>query len=102
MSKPKLPSQSESDVNDSARRAQWQSAHLNDETNALLERDPAAFFHQCVSMPCQNAIAKAEGLWIEDTAGRFKTHSFWDSFHGAGFGAMQIGMCKHGALRTGT
>jgi 4-aminobutyrate aminotransferase len=49
---------------------QWQQDHLDDATRALLARDSAAFLHQSVSTPCLSAIRRAEGLWIEDTAGR--------------------------------
>lgn len=71
------PSQSEGDINKSSRRQAWQDAHLDDATRALLARDSASFLHQSVSTPCLSAIAKAQGIWIEDTAGR----RFMD-FHG--------------------
>ncbi len=70
MTRPTNPSQSEGDVNDTPRRLQWQQDHLDDATRALLARDSAAFLHQSVSTPCLSAIRRAEGLWIEDTAGR--------------------------------
>lgn len=71
------PAQSEGDVNFSSRRRQWQAEHLDAATTALLERDSRAFLHQSVSTPCLNAIGKAQGIWIEDLAGR----RFMD-FHG--------------------
>lgn len=64
------PAASESDVNASPRRARWQHEHLDEPTRALLARDSAAFLHQSVSTPCLDVIAKAEGIWIEDLAGR--------------------------------
>ena len=64
------PTQSEGDVNGTPERARWQATHLDDASRALLARDSAAFLHQSVSTPCLAPIAKAEGLYIEDTAGR--------------------------------
>ncbi len=71
------PRQSEGDVNDTPARAGWQREHLDGPTRDLLARDSAAFLHQSVSTPCLSAIRKAEGIWIEDTAG----HRYMD-FHG--------------------
>lgn len=64
------PSLSEGDVNNTPRRTQWQRDNLDEETHSLLSRDSAVFLHQSVSTPCLSAIRKAEGIWIEDTAGR--------------------------------
>ena len=64
------PAPGEGDVNTTPRRIQWQRDHLDAETRALLSRDSAVFLHQSVSTPCLSAIRKAEGIWIEDTAGR--------------------------------
>ena len=61
---------SEGDTNLTDRRAAWQARSLDAAARALLARDSKAFLHQSVSTPCLNAIAKAEGIWIEDTAGR--------------------------------
>ena len=77
MLKTVTPSQSEGDVNHTPRRTQWQSQNLDEKTRSLLHRDSAVFLHQSVSTPCLSAIAKAEGIWIEDTAG----HRYMD-FHG--------------------
>jgi 4-aminobutyrate aminotransferase len=68
---------SESDTNTGSGRAEWQARAIGPAARALLDRDAAAFLHQSVSTPCLDAIAKAEGIWIEDTAGR----RFMD-FHG--------------------
>ena len=71
------PSQSEGDVNQTPRRSAWQRDHLDEPTRNLLARDSAAFLHQSVSTPCLSAIRRAEGIYIEDMAGR----RFMD-FHG--------------------
>ena len=84
------PSQSEGDVNHSPRRAQWQREHLDETTAALLARDSAAFLHQSVSTPCLNAIARAQGIWIEDTAGRRYMDFHGNNVHHVGYAHPQV------------
>jgi 4-aminobutyrate aminotransferase len=85
MSGGKAPSQSEGDVNRSPRRAEWQREHLDEDTRALLARDSAAFLHQSVSTPCLDGIAKAEGIWIEDLAGRRYMDFHGNNVHHVGY-----------------
>lgn len=80
------PAQSESDTNLTQRRAEWEARSLDNETRELLRRDAASFLHQSVSTPCLNAIAKAEGLWIEDTAGRRYMDFHGNNVHHIGYG----------------
>lgn len=82
---PAHPAPSESDVNSTPRRASWQAAYLDTATRALLARDSAAFLHQSVSTPCLDAIAKAEGLWIEDLAGRRYMDFHGNNVHHVGY-----------------
>ena len=84
------PSQSEGDVNQSPRRSQWQSQHLDEQTRTLLARDSAAFLHQSVSTPCLSAIAKAEGIWIEDTTGRRYMDFHGNNVHHVGYAHPQV------------
>ncbi|MDH4059849.1 MAG: aspartate aminotransferase family protein [Aquincola sp.] len=79
------PSQSEGDVNHTSRRAQWQREHLDEPTRALLARDSAAFLHQSVSTPCLSAIRRAEGVWIEDMAGRRYMDFHGNNVHHVGY-----------------
>ncbi len=79
------PTQSEGDVNQSPRRSQWQSQHVEPETRALLARDSAAFLHQSVSTPCLSAVAKADGIWIEDTGGRRYMDFHGNNVHHVGY-----------------
>ena len=79
------PSQSEGDVNQSPRRRQWQDGHLDQNTRTLLARDSAAFLHQSVSTPCLSAIAKAQGIWIEDTGGRRYMDFHGNNVHHLGY-----------------
>lgn len=84
------PLQSEGDINQSPRRALWQRAHLDEGTRALLARDRDAFLHQSVSTPCLNAIARAEGIWIEDTAGRRYMDFHGNNVHHIGYAHPQV------------
>jgi 4-aminobutyrate aminotransferase len=79
------PTQSEGDVNLSSRRARWQADQLDAATRALLARDGAAFLHQSVSTPCLNAIRRAEGIWIEDLAGRRYMDFHGNNVHHVGY-----------------
>jgi len=79
------PTQSEGDVNSSPRRAAWQREHLDEATRTLLARDSAAFLHQSVSTPCLSAIRKAEGLYIEDMAGRRYMDFHGNNVHHVGY-----------------
>ena len=79
------PTPSEGDVNQSPRRSQWQAQHLDASTRTLLARDSAAFLHQSVSTPCLSAIAKAQGIWIEDTAGRRYMDFHGNNVHHVGY-----------------
>ncbi len=84
------PSQSEGDVNHSVRRKQWQADSLEASTRSLLARDSAAFLHQSVSTPCLNGIAKAQGIWIEDTAGRRYMDFHGNNVHHVGYAHPQV------------
>jgi 4-aminobutyrate aminotransferase len=84
------PSQSEGDVNHSARRKSWQSEALDADTRTLLARDSDAFLHQSVSTPCLNGIAKAQGIWIEDTAGRRYMDFHGNNVHHVGYAHPQV------------
>ena len=80
------PTQSEGDTNLTGRRAEWQARSLDKNARALLARDEAAFLHQSVSTPCLNTISKAEGIWIEDTAGRHYMDFHGNNVHHIGYG----------------
>jgi 4-aminobutyrate aminotransferase len=84
------PAQSEGDVNHSPRRKAWQNAKLDAPTRSLLARDSAAFLHQSVSTPCLNGIARAEGIWVEDTAGRRYMDFHGNNVHHVGYAHPQV------------
>lgn len=76
----------EGESNQSDARSRW-SAGLDDaKTQSLLRRDSEAFLHQSLSSPCLTAIARGEGIWIEDTAGRRYMDFHGNSVHHIGYG----------------
>ncbi len=80
------PAESESDTNLSPQRRAWAARALDPATRALLAQDERYFLRQSVSTPCLNAIAKAEGIWIEDTAGRRYMDFHGNNVHHIGYG----------------
>jgi 4-aminobutyrate aminotransferase len=80
------PRASEGDINHSPRRAAWAAQNIAGETRALLDRDGRHFLHQSVSSPCLNAIRRAEGIWIEDVAGRRYMDFHGNNVHHIGYG----------------
>lgn len=78
--------ESESDTNLTSRRTAWQAKAIDRPTARLLARDERAYLRQSVSTPCLNAIAKAEGIWIEDTAGRRYMDFHGNNVHHIGYG----------------
>jgi 4-aminobutyrate aminotransferase len=81
-----IPAQSESDTNATPARAEWRARNIDAATRALLDRDAAAFLHQSVSTPCLSAIRKAEGIFIEDLAGRRYMDFHGNNVHHIGYG----------------
>jgi 4-aminobutyrate aminotransferase len=76
----------EGESNSSAARGEWAARQDDAATRHLLARDAAAFLHQSLSSPCVSAIARAEGIWIEDTAGRRYMDFHGNSVHHIGYG----------------
>jgi 4-aminobutyrate aminotransferase len=80
------PAESESDTNLSPARRRWAERNLDGAAKALLAEDERYFLRQSVSTPCLNAIVKAEGIWIEDTAGRRAMDFHGNNVHHIGYG----------------
>jgi 4-aminobutyrate aminotransferase len=76
----------EGDSNLSPARRAWSSRLADDPGRDLVERDAGLFLHQSLSTPCLAAVAKAEGLWIEDTAGRRYMDFHGNNVHHIGYG----------------
>ncbi len=75
----------EGESNTSEARRTWAARHPDAATRDLLARDADAFLHQSLSSPCLSTIAKAEGIWIEDTAGRRYMDFHGNSVHHLGY-----------------
>ncbi|HXP73384.1 MAG TPA: aspartate aminotransferase family protein [Stellaceae bacterium] len=82
----RTPTQSESDVNRSSRRVEWAARHRHPAVDAMLEEDARYFLRQSVSTPCLSAIRKAEGIWLEDLAGRRYMDFHGNNVHHIGYG----------------
>ncbi len=80
------PAQSEGESNLSALRRRWAETSAHPHTDALLEADTRHFLHQSVSTPCLSAVRRAEGIWIEDLAGRRFMDFHGNSVHHIGYG----------------
>ena len=80
--------ESEGDTNLTSQRAAWQARRIDPATKALLGLDDARYFlHQSVSTPCLSAvIRKAEGIFIEDAAGRRYMDFHGNNVHHIGYG----------------
>ncbi|MEO9826372.1 MAG: aspartate aminotransferase family protein [Paracoccaceae bacterium] len=76
----------EGESNTSDARQTWAARETHNETRDLLGRDADAFLHQSLSSPCVSTIAKAKGIWIEDTAGRRYMDFHGNSVHHIGYG----------------
>lgn len=81
-----VPPPGESEINTSPQRAAWQVRHLDEVGRQLLAEDARYFLHQSVSTPCLAAICRAEGCWIEDSAGRRYLDFHGNSVHHIGYG----------------
>jgi 4-aminobutyrate aminotransferase len=80
------PAAGEGDVNHSPRRRAWAAENIEGASRDLIDRDARSFLHQSVSTPCLNAIRRAEGIWIEDTAGRRYMDFHGNNVHHIGYG----------------
>ncbi|MBX3598327.1 MAG: aspartate aminotransferase family protein [Rhizobiaceae bacterium] len=75
----------EGESNTSAQRRQWAARNDHAGAKALLRRDADAFLHQSLSSPCVSTIVKAQGIWIEDVAGRRYMDFHGNSVHHIGY-----------------
>ncbi len=77
---------SEGDSNLSPRRRQWQENHVDADSRRMLAEDERYFLRQSLSTPCLLAIRRAEGIWIEDMAGRRYMDFHGNNVHHIGYG----------------
>ncbi len=79
----------EGDSNTSPRRKKWQ-ASVGASTAALIERDANVFLRQSLSTPVMSAVAKAEGIFLEDADGRRYMDFHGNSVHHIGYGHPKV------------
>lgn len=80
----------EGESNTSGARRDWSQKASGAAVDALLERDERAFLHQSLSSPCLSTIRHAEGIWIEDHAGRRFMDFHGNSVHHIGYGHPKV------------
>ena len=73
------------DVNTTPARQGYWKRNLTGESRRWFDEDAHYFLHQSLSTPVLNVIAKAEGAWIEDLAGRRYIDMHGNGVHNAGF-----------------
>ena len=88
-------SHTEGDSNLSPNRRNWLENHVDDQSRALLQEDADLFLHQSLSSPCLTAIAKAEGIWVEDLAGRRYMDFHGNNVHHIGYGHPRLLQAVH-------
>jgi 4-aminobutyrate aminotransferase len=81
---------SEGDINLSPHRRRFEAEHLAASTRELLAEDARWFLHQSLSTPCLNALARAEGAWLEDVEGRRYLDFHGNNVHQVGFGHPKV------------
>ena len=76
----------EGDLNASPHRAEWTRRNIGPQTRQWLEEDARYFLHQALSTPCLNALARSDGIYLEDLEGRRYMDFHGNSVHQVGFG----------------
>lgn len=82
-------SREQGDVNTGFQRQAYID-QLNSKSRYWLERDANVFFHQALSTPVMNVLAKTEGAWIEDLEGRRYLDLHGNGVHNAGFSNPEV------------
>jgi 4-aminobutyrate aminotransferase len=82
---PGPPPQAEGDSNRSRARRAF-AGRLPPAVTSLLAADARHFLHQSLSSPCLSAVRRAEGIWLEDLAGRRYMDFHGNNVHHLGHG----------------
>jgi 4-aminobutyrate aminotransferase len=80
-----MPPPSEGDSNRSRQRDAFASA-LPAAVQAMVAADARCFLHQSLSSPCLSAVRGAQGIWLEDLAGRRYMDFHGNNAHHVGYG----------------
>jgi len=77
---------SEGDINTTPARKTWAASIQDSETQQLLKRDAEVFLHQAMSTPCLDALTAAEGIYLQDAAGKKYMDFHGNNVHQLGHG----------------
>lgn len=66
-------------------RTDWQKRNVTPAGQAWLDRDAQAYLHQAGSTPCIASIKAADGVWLEDHAGKRYLDLYGNSCHHLGY-----------------
>ncbi|EAS65839.1 4-aminobutyrate aminotransferase [Photobacterium angustum S14] len=80
----------EGDTNTTEARTQWYRNLNSPQTEAMLEQDSEYFLHQSMSTPCMNALAAANGIYIEDISGKRYMDFHGNNVHQLGYGHPKV------------
>lgn len=77
---------SEGDTNITPARVAWTNSIADQKTQQMLEQDSQVFLHQAMSTPCLDALVGADGIYIEDAAGKKYMDFHGNNVHQLGYG----------------
>ncbi|KHT65411.1 4-aminobutyrate aminotransferase [Photobacterium gaetbulicola] len=77
---------SEGDTNITPARVAWTNSIADQKTQQMLEEDSQVFLHQAMSTPCLDALVGADGIYIEDAAGKKYMDFHGNNVHQLGYG----------------
>lgn len=77
---------SEGDINTTPARQEWANSIQDQKTQELLDRDSSVFLHQAMSTPCLDALTGAEGIYLQDAAGKQYMDFHGNNVHQLGYG----------------
>ena len=78
------------DVNTTPARQRYWERNLSGEARGWFEEDARYFLHQSLSTPVLNVIARAQGVYIEDLAGRKYIDMHGNGVHNTGFNHPEV------------
>ncbi|MCW8331287.1 aspartate aminotransferase family protein [Photobacterium sp. SDRW27] len=77
---------SEGDTNITPARESWTRSISDMKIKEMLDQDSRYFLHQSMSTPCLDALVGAEGIYIEDAAGKRYMDFHGNNVHQLGYG----------------
>ncbi len=80
----------EGDVNISSARQAWSVSGLGPQGRLLVDADRQGFLDQSLSTPVLNAVARCEGIYVEDVDGRRYMDFHGNSVHHVGYGHPKV------------